>query len=82
MQVDSALLDMPFTIDNANSVKEVVLTKLRQDKVINNEQYNLYNDEWQIMIYKTSWFKRWYNRFLKKDKDVYVYDIIKPIYNE
>ena len=63
-------------INNANGVKELVLERLREDKVITEAQENEYAEKWQIIIVKPSWFKRWMRKF-NKDADDYLFKYVK-----
>ena len=77
MKVDSGLMEIPSAIANGNSVKELVLTRLLNDKVITSPQYKEYMDEWQIIVFKRSWYKRWWDRFHKGSEDTYAFKFVK-----
>jgi membrane peptidoglycan carboxypeptidase len=66
--------------ENANSVKELVLSKLYTDGIITMEQYNEYCDLYQVIVIKSSWFKKWKSIFKpneKKDEGVYQFKYVK-----
>ena len=63
MKIDSMLTEIDDFIDNANSVKDLTLSKLLSDGIITEDQYRLYNECHQIIVIKTSWFKTWANKF-------------------
>ena len=58
-QIDSYLLSMETHTQNANGVKEMVLARLLSDKVITNEQAEMYATKWQVIVIKYGWFERW-----------------------
>jgi hypothetical protein len=59
-QIDSQLLEIERDTQNANSVKEIVLAQLLSDKVITNEQAQMYVTQWQVIVIKYGWFERWF----------------------
>lgn len=72
MQMDSVLMELEDYTINANIVKTIVLNRLVLDNIITEEQHKKYNDDYHIIIIKTSWFK---NIFLNiKD---YIYKYVK-----
>lgn len=80
MQIDSMLTEMEGFTENANSVKELVLAKLCIDGVITMEQYNEYADLYQVIVIKSSWFKKWKAMFKPNEKEkegVYQYKYVK-----
>jgi len=74
--IDSVLADMDFHVKNANITKNITLTKLLNDKIITQEQYDDYSVNYNIIIIKPSWFEKWKKKFVKDD-DVYRYKIVK-----
>lgn len=77
MKVDTVLMEMPSNIQNATTVKEMVLNTLLKNKVITATQHNEYMDEWQIIIIKRSWYNRMWNKFFKGNEDGYSYHFVK-----
>lgn len=63
MVYDKMQLEMQDYIENMNKVKDAVIGRLLQDKVITQEQADIYSEKWQIMIFKNSWFKKWLKKF-------------------
>ena len=77
MKIDNMLMDMPVNISNATMVKAMVLDRLLMDKVITQSEHREYSDEWQVIVIKRSWYKRWWNRFHKGTDDSYIYKLVK-----
>jgi hypothetical protein len=69
MEIDSMLVQIPDYTKNANLVKEIVLSKLYEDKIIDETILNSYLDK-QVIIINKSWFKRlfsidgWFYRYV------------------
>ena len=55
--------------ENANTVKDHVLDKLLKDGAITPEQYELYTISWQVIVFKYSWFKRWFKKYAPNIKE-------------
>lgn len=55
--VENMLIGMPEYLQNANSVKDLVLEQMYKDGVITEEVFEKYRDK-QIIIFKRSWFER------------------------
>lgn len=77
MKVDTVLMEMPSNVQNATTVKEMVLNTLLKNKVITPTQHKEYMDEWQIIIIKRSWYTRMWNKFYKGTEDGYSYHFVK-----
>lgn len=72
--IDGELLNIDANIANANIVKEIVLTRLFQDGHIPEKTYDIFMENWQVIIIKRGWFKRWWKKFASKtDKESYQY---------
>jgi hypothetical protein len=59
------------------SVKEIVIATLLENGIINEEQASEYVNNWQVIIFKRSWFERWANFFKKDDLNAYQYKFVK-----
>jgi len=76
MSIDSELLQIDVTTENANSVKEIVLSRLATDNIITVEQAQEYASKWNVIIIKPSWFKRWKDRF-NVDNNIYKFKYVR-----
>ena len=74
MEIDRTIIDMEDNVYNSNLCKEVVLRQLLLDGVITDKQYDEYTVEWNIVIVKKSWFKKF---FKCDDNNIYVYKYVK-----
>jgi hypothetical protein len=75
--VDSMLLSLEGDIKNANTVKDLVIQRLLDDKVITDQQAEDYADKWQVIIIKPSWFERWMEKLNIKTPNSYQFKYVK-----
>jgi hypothetical protein len=69
--LDSMLLSLEEDIKIANTVKDLVIQRLLDDKVITDQQAEDYADKWQVIIIKPSWFERWMEKLNIKTPNSY-----------
>jgi hypothetical protein len=74
--LDETMLCMEENTYNANTIKDMILAQLWKDNLLSEEVALSYMEEWQIIIVKNSWFKRWCDKF-KKEKESYSYKFVK-----
>ena len=75
--LDSMLLSLEEDIKNANTVKDLVIQRLLDDKVITDQQAEDYADKWQVIIIKPLWFERWMEKLNIKTPNNYRYKYVK-----
>jgi len=75
--IDSMLLSLEGDIKNANTVKDLVVQRLLDDKVITDQQAEDYADKWQVIIIKPSWFERWMEKLNIKTPNSYRFKYVK-----
>ena len=75
--VDSMLLTLEEEIKNANTVKDLVIQRLVDDKVLTDQQAGDYADKWQVIIIKPSWFERWMKKLNIKTPTNYRYKYVR-----
>jgi hypothetical protein len=75
--VDSMLLTLEEEIKNANTVKDMVIERLMDDKVITSQQAEDYVDKWQVIIIKPAWFERWMEKLNIKTPNSYRYKYVR-----
>lgn len=76
-QIDSMLLEIENNTNNANAVKEMVLSRLLTDKIITEAQATEYAEKWQVIVFKKNWFERWMNSFSIENGDRYQFKFVK-----
>lgn len=78
MNMDGMLVNIESFTDNANKVKDIVLKQLAEDKLISPTQQKEYSENWQVIIIKLSWFKRYLKAFRKDENpEAYEYKFVK-----
>jgi hypothetical protein len=75
--MDAQLITLEEDIQNANLIKESIISRLYLDGVLNEKQATTYNEKWQVVIIKPTWFKRWMEKFVTTNKDSYRYKYVK-----
>jgi hypothetical protein len=75
--VDSMLLTLEEDIKNANTVKDLVIQRLVDDKVLTDQQAYDYADKWQVIIIKPSWFERWMEKLNIKTPNNYRFKYVR-----
>jgi hypothetical protein len=49
-------------MDNFNKVKDIILTKLVDEKLIDEDDANEFRERCQVLLYKGNWFKEWFGK--------------------
>ena len=75
--LDSMVLSLEEDIKNANTVKDLVIQRLVNDKVITDQQAGDYADKWQVIIIKPTWFERWMEKLNIKTSNNYLYKYVR-----
>ena len=78
--LDNQLLDLEQDTKNANKVKDLVIISLIKKGYISEEDGSDYAERFQVIIYKGSWFERFFNKFVKNDTnrmDGYFYRVVE-----
>lgn len=64
--------------NNANVVKDLVLTQLMIDGKISPEDREEYTTNWGVITLKKNWFNKWFDTFYKtKHDDDYIFKFFK-----
>ena len=78
--LDNQLLDLEQDTKNANKIKELVVGSLIKQGLISEEDGMDYVQRVNVMIYKGSWFERFFNKFVKSNNnsiDGYFYTVVE-----
>ena len=75
--LDSMVLSLEEDIKNENTVKDLVIQRLVNDKVITDQQAGDYADKWQVIIIKPTWFERWMVKLNIKTPNNYRYKYVR-----
>ena len=71
--IDPLLLDIGRNIQNANTIKNMVIGQLVTDKIITVTQSIQYIEKYHVITIKRNWFKK----LTSKDKDKWEYRFVK-----
>lgn len=75
--LDSELVNIDADIKNAQAIKDTVLNVLRKNNSISDEDLEMYQIDYQIIIIKKSWWLNWKNIFGKNSNSGYHYRFVK-----
>ena len=84
MKIDQVMIGIADEMANAETIKFLTLNGLKDNGHITDEIYEEFNDSWQIIVIKKSWFKRLFNKLKKENndlKDGYSYKLVKMYVN-
>jgi hypothetical protein len=78
--IDEQALTLESDIKNANKIKDIVVNSLIKEGLISQNDGMDYVERFQVLIYKGSWFKRFFDKYIKNDTiniDGYFYRIVE-----
>jgi polyhydroxyalkanoate synthesis regulator phasin len=61
------MIDLESQMQNYNKVKELVLSKLVDDGLLDQDDANEFSDRCQVLIYKGKWFSKWFDKNMKTE---------------
>jgi polyhydroxyalkanoate synthesis regulator phasin len=61
------MYDPTVDMENYNKVKELVVAKLVDDGLLDQDDANEFNDRCQVLVYKGKWFSKWFNKNMKSE---------------
>lgn len=59
--------DLTPEMENYNKVKDIVLSKLVDEGLIEQDDANEFSDRCQILAYKGKWFSKWFDKNMKTE---------------
>jgi hypothetical protein len=79
--MDQQLFSLENDMSNYQKVKEIVLSKLVSDGLLDQSDADEFNERCQVLVYKGTWFSKWFDKNVKvdspKDKTGYYMRIIE-----
>jgi hypothetical protein len=79
--MDQQLFSLENDMSNYQKVKEIVLSKLVNDGLLEQSDADEFNERCQVLVYKGTWFSKWFDKNVKvnssKDKNGYYMRIIE-----
>jgi hypothetical protein len=59
--------DLTPEMENYNKVKELVVAKLVDEGLLEQDDANEFNDRCQVLLYKGKWFSKWFDKNMKSE---------------
>lgn len=72
----STFVNIEDETENAGMIKKAILDKMLKDKVISKPQYKMYNEGWQFIVIKRSWFKQLYKKLTTHESEAHYYKLV------
>ncbi len=66
--MEQQLLDLEQDMNNYQKVKELVLSKLVEEGLLERDDADELDDRCQVLVYKGSWFSKWFDNNVKVEK--------------
>ena len=66
--MDQQLLSLETDMSNYQKVKELILQKLVQENLLDQDDADEFNERCQVLVYKGTWFGKWFDKNVKVDK--------------
>lgn len=60
-------MDETSQMQNFNKVKDLVLAKLVDEGLLEQDDANEFTDRCQVLMYKGKWFSKWFEKNMKAD---------------
>jgi polyhydroxyalkanoate synthesis regulator phasin len=61
------MYDPTVDMENYNKVKELVVARLVDEGLIDQDDANEFNDRCQVLVYKGKWFSKWFDKNMKSE---------------
>jgi hypothetical protein len=67
--MDSQLLELEGDMSNYQKVKEIVLSKLVQEGLLEKNDADEFDERCQVLVYKGTWFSKWFDKNVNVDSN-------------
>lgn len=67
--MDRQLLELEQDMSNYQKVKELVLSKLVQEGLLEQDDANEFDERCQVLVYKGTWFSKWFDKNVNVDSN-------------
>ena len=65
--MDQQLMELERDMSNYQKVKELILEKLVNEGLLDQDDADEFNDRCQVLVYKGTWFSKWFDKNVKID---------------
>lgn len=66
--MDTQLLSLEEDMSNYNKVKDIVVRQLIKEGYMSDEEGYEFSERCQVMVYKGTWFSKWFDKNMKDSK--------------
>lgn len=63
------MLDLESQMQNYNKVKDLILSKLVDEGLLDQDDANEFSDRCQVLLYKGKWFSKWFDKNMKTESN-------------
>lgn len=60
-------MDLTAEMQNYNKVKDIVLSKLVAEGLLDQDDAEEFSDRCQVLVYKGKWFSKWFDNNMKAE---------------
>ena len=76
--MEAQLISLEDNIQNFNKVKNLIIAKIVEEGYMSEEEGEEFVDRCQVMLYKGTWFTKWFEKHAKeKDEKGWYFKIIE-----
>ena len=66
--MDQQLLELEKDMKNYQKVKELILSKLVNEGLLDQDDADEFDERCQVLVYKGTWFSKWFDKNVKVDE--------------
>ena len=63
--MDQQLLELEQDMSNYQKVKELILSRLVDEGLLEEDDADEFNERCQVLVYKGTWFSKWFDKNVK-----------------
>ena len=67
--MDQQLLELEQDMSNYQKVKELVISKLVGEGLLEQDDADEFNERCQVLVYKGTWFSKWFDKNVNVDSN-------------
>jgi hypothetical protein len=65
--MDQQLLELEQDMSNYQKVKELILSKLIEEGLLEKDDADEFDERCQVLVYKGTWFSKWFDKNVNVD---------------
>jgi hypothetical protein len=67
--MDQQLLELEKDMSNYQKVKELILSKLIEEGLLEKDDADEFDERCQVLVYKGTWFSKWFDKNVNVDSN-------------